>query len=66
MNAREKRFAISVQYGSGYHYFRSYHDEDPTKLAEFEQELLNKAHKARGNRGAKPHVMVWERKEASK
>jgi hypothetical protein len=54
-----KRFAVSVQYGQGYHYFVKYDFEtlpDAVKHAA----RVQKGFRAIPRKGAKPKVHIWE------
>lgn len=55
------KFAVSVQWGHGHHYFLSYPDSIHAAMGSrlAVQTRLNEEWEARG-RGAKPHVHVWQ------
>jgi hypothetical protein len=59
---KPKEFAVSVIFGSGFHYFRAYKDTwaDAKAMANWVQEMEDKAYKSRGKKGAKPTVHVWK------
>ena len=52
---KAKQYAVSIQYGGGYHYFAGYADTPGEARA-----LANKRTPLkRKGRGAKPIVMIW-------
>lgn len=59
MNA-SKPYAVSVQWGRGWHYFEGYYDtsEEANKIAEHTLKRLEK--QAKRKTAAQPHVLVWQ------
>jgi len=57
-----RKYAISIQYGGGMHYFSTYYDalQEALNSADAIRGRLEAEHTARG-RGAKPYIYVWER-----
>ena len=60
------RFAVVIQWGSGHIYFQSFHKtEEEAQLTANRQDIWRSNEwrtRSKGKKGAKPHVMVWERK----
>lgn len=55
-----KKYAISVQYGQGMHYFATYEDDYEEAI-----EIANRiqANRYKKGKGAKPRTMIWELKD---
>ena len=51
------KWAVSVQWGHGHHYFLKYFSNEPAAEIAAEKHLNDL--KARYKKGAKPHVSVW-------
>lgn len=60
---KAKRYAVSVQYGAGYHFFRGYHDSLPEAVDQatvIEETTVKPYDSKKGRRGVRPRVMIWE------
>lgn len=63
---KAKRYAVSVQYGGGFHFFRHYTDDAKEafiKRDEVHRLTVGEYESRKGRRGVRPTVMVWERVE---
>lgn len=61
---KAKRYAVSVQYGGGFHFFRHYTDDAKEafiKRDEVHRLTVGEYESRKGRRGVRPTVMVWER-----
>jgi hypothetical protein len=59
---KAKRYAVTVQYGAGYHFFRGYHDsllEADTQAKQIIGTTVAQYDKKTGRRGVRPRVMIW-------
>ena len=59
------KFAVSIQWGSGYHYFMGYYsDEAQAQSAADEavEGIKKDRAKKKGSKGATPHGFIWEMK----
>lgn len=57
-----ERYAVSVQWGGGYHYFVSYHEDlkGASASAIIVQTKEDRNFAKRKNKGAKPQTHIWE------
>lgn len=60
---KAKRYAVSVQYGAGHHFFMGYHDALPEAVDQavvIGETRIKDYDNRKGRRGVRPRVMVWE------
>lgn len=60
---KAKRYAVSVQYGAGHHFFMGYHDALPEAVDQatvIGETRIRDYDNRKGRRGVRPRVMVWE------
>lgn len=61
---KAKLYAVTVQYGAGFHYFVHYSDslEDATRVRNEQVNAVVKPwEERRGKKGTRPRVMLWKR-----
>jgi hypothetical protein len=59
---KAKRYAVTVQYGAGYHFFRGYHDsltDADTQAQLIRDTTVAQYNQKTGRRGVRPRVMIW-------
>lgn len=65
---KAKRYAVSVQYGAGHHFFMGYHDALPEAVDQatvIGETRIKDYDNRKGRRGVRPRVMVWEQVDAA-